>query len=1026
MSLSATSIRRPVFTIVLSLLILLFGAIGFSYLPVREFPSIDRPVITVSTAYPGANAEIIESQVTEPLEEVLNGIPGIRSITSTSRDGRSNIQLEFELSVDLETAANDVRDKVSGAVSRLPPDAEPPTVAKADSNSDPIFFVNIQSADRSLLELTDIAYNSFKERLQTVPGVSEIQVWGEKRYSMRLYLNPSRLAAYSLTPLDVRNALVRENVELPSGRVEGSNTELTIRTLGTMSSPEEFNQLIIKESNERVVRFGDIGSVILAPENERTLLRRDGVPMVGNAVIAQAGANTIQVVDDLYKRLDDIKKDLPADIQVKIGFDTTQYIRASISEVQESIWTAFVLVVLIIFLFLRDWRTTIIPVLAIPISLVGTFFVLYLLDYSINVLTLLGVVLAIGLVVDDAIVVLENIYTKIENGMEPMEAGLKGSAEIFFAVIATTITLVAVFMPIIFLEGLTGRLFREFGVTIAASVIISSFVALTLTPMLSTRMLRRHERPNWFYRRSEVFFEWLTDGYDSSLRGFMRYRWAAWLVLPAMFGAMVWLRGELSDEIAPLEDRSDIRVLVTGAEGATFEYMDRFVGQVADMVRGQIPEQSSIITVTAPGFGGGAANTAFTRVILPSPQIRTQTQGQVADSLTKYLRRLTDARISVSQLPTIRTGGRVNFPVQYVIQATSNEKLQEVIPKILAEAGQNPIFTFMDVDLKFTKPEVVIEIDRDKANSLGVSTIDIAQTLQLGISGQRFGYFLMNGKQYQVIGQVDREFRDDPADIRNLYVRSRNGQMIQLDNVVTMRESSAPPSLFRYNRFASATLSANLATGVTIGDGIKAMDDIAAKVLDDTYTTALAGASKDFVESSSSLSFAFMLALVLIYLVLAAQFESFRDPFTIMLTVPMALAGALFSLWYFGQTMNIFSQIGIIMLIGLVTKNAILIVEFANQRKAEGLSRMEAAMEAAKQRFRAILMTALSTVLGILPIALALGAGSESRVSMGIAVVGGMVLSTGLTFYIIPAIYSYVSERTKVVSNVTVEEAVEA
>ncbi len=1020
MSLSSISIQRPVFTIVLNIVIIIFGYIGFNFLGVREYPSIESPIITVNTRYVGANAEIIESQITEPLEEAINGIAGVTSITSTSRDGSSSISVEFALEVDLETAANDVRDKVSGALDRLPPDADPPRIAKADVDGGVIIALNAKSAKRSLLDLNAIGESLIKERLQTIPGVSEVQVWGEKRYAMRLEIDLAKLAAYQITPLEVRTALTRENVELPSGRIEGQQTELTVKTMGRLTSVEEFNNLVIKQEEDRLVRFKDIGQVRLAPENERTLLRRDGVTMVAYAISAQPGSNHIDISNNFYKRVEQIKKDLPEDIELVIGFDNTKYIRSSIAEVQETIFIAFALVVTIIFLFLRDWRTTVIPVLAIPISLIGTFFIMYVAGFSINVLTLLGIVLAIGLVVDDAIVVLENIYTKIEDGMKPLEAAYKGANEIFFAVISTTITLVAVFMPVIFLQGITGRLFKEFGVVVAGAVVISSFVALTLTVMLSSKILKHREKHNWFYNITEPFFVKLNRIYEGSLHAFMKMRWLAFPLLAAAIFAIYEIFQLLPSELAPLEDRAGLRISVTAPEGTTFETTDAFMLRLGEFVSQQIKpeEREAVITITSPGFStGGAANTGFVRLVLTPADKRKRSQQQIADTLTKVLRQMSEARTFVIQEPTIG-GRRSGQPVQYVLQATTLDRLVRIIPAFMSKVMQHPDLSAADVNLKFTKPEIRIEIDREKASNLEVSVADVAQTLQLGFAGQRFGYFMMNGKQYQVIGELKREDRNKPLDLKSLYVKNRAGKLIQLDNLVTLKESSSPPSLTRYNRFVSATISANPATGKTIGQGLKAMDEIAKQVREETgesFTTALAGQSKEFAESSSSLAFAFVLALTLIYLVLAAQFESFRDPFIIMLTVPLALAGALFSLWYTNQTLNIFSQIGMIMLIGLVTKNAILIVEFANQRKEQGLSKLDAVIDAAIARFRPILMTTLSTILGILPIALSLGAGSESRVGMGIAVVGGMILATGLTLYMIPAIYSFFSTEHKVI-----------
>lgn len=1024
MSLSSVSIHRPVLAIVMSITIILFGIIGYTFLGVREYPSIDPPIITVSTSYVGANADVIESQITEPLEEQINGIAGIRSLTSVSRDGRSSITVEFDVSIDLEAAANDVRDRVSVARSRLPQDVDPPTVSKADADAIPIVFLNIKSDKRNLLDLSDIAQNVFKERLQTIPGVSQVNIWGERRYSMRLWMDPNKLAAYNITPIDVRNTLTKENIELPSGRIEGDKTELTVRTLGRLTTQNDFNDLIIKESNQNIVRFKDLGYAELYPENDRTILRRDGIPMVGVVLIPQPGANQIQIADEFYTRIEQIKKDLPSDITLGIGFDVTKYIRNSISEVKETILLAFALVILIIFLFFRDWRTTIIPIIAIPVSLIGAFFIMYLANFSINVLTLLGIVLAIGIVVDDAIVVLENIYKKIEVGMNPIQAGTKGTSEIFFAIISTTVTLAAVFLPIMFLQGITGRLFVEFGVVIAGSVIISSFVALTLTPMLSSRLLKPKEKHNWFYNNTEPFFTWLENTYKNTLDSFMNKRWMAFVIMAAAALLIYMIGSTLPSELAPIEDRGEIRIQSTMPEGTSFPAMDNYITEMTKVVQKNVKESESIISVTAGGGGSNVANSGFVRLILTDPNKRNRSQQEIAEQLTGLSRKLSDARSFVIQSQSISTR-RGGLPVQYVIQAPNFEKLREVVPIFLDAALDDPTFANVDVDLKFNKPEIVVDINRTKARELGVSAMDIAQTLQLAYSGQRFGFYIMNGKQYQVIGQVFKENRNKPVDLTSIYVRNKNDQLIQLDNLVTLHERSSPPQLYRFNRYVSATFSASLAPGKTIGDGINSMNKIAKSVLDQSFSTALQGASKDFVESSSSLLFTFLLALILIYLTLAAQFESFRDPLIIMVTVPLAIAGAIFSLWYFNQSLNIFSQIGQIMLIGLVTKNGILIVEFANQKKAQGLNVIEAVKEAARLRLRPILMTSLSTILGTLPIALALGAGAESRSSMGIAVIGGLIFSTLLTLFVIPAIYSYLSEKTKTVSNVTIEQEAE-
>ncbi len=1014
-SLSITSINRPVLAIVMSLVIILFGVIGFSFLGVREFPSVDPPVVSVSTSYVGANSDVMESQITEPLEEAINGVPGVRTITSVSREGSSNITVEFELGIDLETAANDVRDKVSGAVNRLPPDVDPPRIEKADADSSPIIFLTVNSDKKDLLEVSRYAELYFKERIQTIPGVSSIRIYGQRRYSMRLWMDPSRLASLKLAPSDVLQAVGRENVELPSGRVEGQSTELTVRTMGRLTTEDDFNNLIIKEDGDNIVRFSDVGYAKLGPENDRTIMRMNGKPGCGIAIIAQPGANNIDISNRLQKKLVEIQRDLPADITYQMSRDSTDYIRASIAEVEETIIIAFCLVLAIIFLFLRDWRTTVIPVATIPISLIGAFFVMYLLGFTINVLTLLGIVLAIGLVVDDAIVVLENIYVKIEEGEDPAEAARKGSTEIYFAVISTTISVVAVFLPVIFLQGLTGRLFREFGLVVSSAVAISAFVSLTLTPMMSAKILKRRAVKPWLYRVTEPFFEKLTESYSSSLNGFMKRRWLAFVIVASAAGLIYLLGVTMPSELAPMEDRSEFRLQVQAQEGATFEYMDKYIVELNDFVDEEVPDRSSVFSMTSPGFGNSGVNTGFLRVVLKDPKERDRTQQQIVDEITSKVRKYSGVRSYVSQAQTIgdRRGG---FPLQFVIQAGDINRLKAILPTFMERANASPKFAFIDLDLKFNKPEINVTIDRDKARNMGVNVLDIAQTLQLGLSGSRFGNFVMDGKQYQIIGQVERKDRNEPLDLKTLYVKNRRGELIQMDNLVRFEEISSPPQLYRFNRYSSAKVSAQLSPGVALGEGIKEMQLIAKEVLDESYTTSLDGASREFSESSTSIYGAFLIALAIIYLILAGQFESFKDPLIIMFTVPLALAGALISLWYFNQTLNIFSQIGIIMLIGLVTKNGILIVEFANQRKEQGKKLMEAVVEAAESRFRPIIMTSLSTILGILPIALALGAGSESRVSMGIAVIGGMAFATVLTLYVIPAIYSYVSSKESNIS----------
>ena len=1001
MNISELSIRRPVLSTVMTLIILLFGFIGYNSLGVREYPSVDNPIISVSCSYPGANADVIENQITEPLEQNINGIPGIRSLSSTSSQGSSRITVEFELSVDLETAANDVRDKVSRAQRYLPRDCDPPTVSKADADATPILMVTIGSDKRSLLEISEIADLTVKEQLQTIPDVSSVEIWGEKKYSMRLWIDPIKMAGYGITPMDVKNAVDRENVELPSGSIEGNTMELSIRTLGLMHTADEFNNLIIKEDNNRIIRLSDIGRAELDARDLKSYMKMNGVPMIGIVVIPQPGANHIDIADEVYRRMEMMKKDLPEDVTYQYSFDNTKFIRASINEVKSTVYEAFVLVIIIIFLFLRDWRVTLVPCIVIPVSLIGAFFVMYLAGFSINVLSMLAIVLSVGLVVDDAIVMTENIYIRIERGMSPKEAGIEGSKEIFFAVISTTITLVAVFFPIVFMEGTTGRLFREFSIVVTGSVIISSFAALTFTPMLATKLLVRQEKKNWFYRKTEPFFEGMNNGYSKLLNIFLNKRIWAWPITAVTLGVIFWLWNTIPSEMAPLEDRSRITINTKGPEGVTYEYMRDYAEDITATADSLMPDAEAITTRVWSGSGN-------IQITLKDLQDRDYSQMEVAEKLSRAVQKKTKARAFVQQQSTFG-GRRGGMPVQYVIQATNIEKLEKVLPVFMAKVYESPVFQMADVNLKFSKPEARISINRDKANVMGVSTRDIAQTLQYGLSGQRMGYFYMNGKQYEIVGEINRQQRNKPVDLKSIYIRSGNGEMIQMDNLIELAEGIAPPQLYRYNRFVAATVSAGLAEGKTIGEGLDAMDAIAAEVLDDTFRTALTGESKEYRESSSSLMFAFILALVLIYLILAAQFESFKDPFVIMLTVPLAVGGALIFMHFNDQTMNIYSQIGIIMLIGLVAKNGILIVEFANQKQETGIDKLTAIREASIQRLRPILMTSVSTILGLIPLAFATGEGANGRIAMGISVVGGMLISTFLTMFIVPAVYTYIS-----------------
>ena len=1015
MSLSTISIKRPVLTIVLNLTIVLFGLIGYSFLGVREFPSIDPAQISVRTDYAGANSDIIESQITEPLEKAINSIDGIKNITSSSVQGTSTITVEFNLNKDLETAANDVRDKVALAARNLPKDIDsPPVVSKADANGDAIISMTVQSDSRSPLELSDYAENVIGQRLETIPGVSGIQIWGQKKYAMRLWIDPIKLSSYGCTVSDVKTALNQQNIELPSGKLTGNNTELTVKTVGNLSTAEEFNNIIIKTDGDKIVRFSDIGAANLGPEVVETRMSQSGLPLVGVAIIPLPGANYLDISKEFYKKFEVLKRELPKDIKLNIAIDNTVFVKKSVIEVAETLGISLFLVILIIYLFFRDWAIAFRPLIDIPVSLIATFFIMWLFGFSINVLTLLAVVLATGLVVDDGIEVTENIFKKVEAGMSPIEAAIKGSNEIFFAVISISITLAAVFLPVIFLEGFVGRLFREFGVVIGAAVLISAFVSLTLTPMLNAYLMKGGEqKKSKFYIATEPYFQKLNSGYADALSRFMKKKWLSFPILIACFGIIYLFFSIIKKETAPYDDRSGMMMSITTAEGSSYEYTDRFMQEISKLIDDSIPEKKVSLIITAPGFNASATNSGRVRISLTDPSERTRTQKEIAEKLTKWTKKYPDAKTSVLEQPTIAVNKRGGLPIQYIIQATTFEKLREKIPLFMDEAAKNPAFAITDVNLKFNKPEINVSIDREKAESLGISVIDIAQTLQLSLSGQRFGYFMKNGKQYQVIGQFELKDRSKPLDLTSMFVRNNKGDLIQMDNVVKIVEKSNPPQLYHNNRYMSATVSASLAPGKSINDGINAMNEIKAKVLDDTFTTDLGGESRDFVESSSNTSFAFGLALLLIFLILSAQFESFIDPLIIILTVPMAVAGALFSLWLFDQTWNIFSQIGTIMLIGLVTKNGILIVEFANQLREQGKSKMEAIMEASESRLRPILMTSLAISLGALPIAMSLGAASTSRIGMGVVIVGGTIFSLILTLFVIPSMYLMWSKARK-------------
>jgi hydrophobe/amphiphile efflux-1 (HAE1) family protein len=1013
MLISDLALKRPVGAIVLSLVIVLLGAVGYSFLGVRLYPAIDPPVITVQTSYTGANAEIIESQITEPLEKAINGIEGVKSLTSQSSVGTSQITVEFDLNSDLEKAANDVRDKTSQAMKNLPQDIDaPPTVTKADANSEPIIILAVQSTKMNAIELSDYAENVLQEKFQTIQGISSVSIWGQQRPAMRLWFDPNKMAAYGLTASDIYIALDKENVEMPGGKIRGSATELIVKTFGRLTSEDDFNNLIIKQSENQIVRLSDIGEAVLGPQIEETGARINGNTGVMLALIPLPGANNIEIANEFYKRLEQIKQTLPNGLDVVISRDKSIFVRQSVADVIETLIIAILLVVSIIFLFFRNWMIALRPLIDIPVSLIGTFFVMYIFGFSINVLTLLGIVLATGLVVDDGIVVTENIYKRIEKGMDKWKAAFEGTREIFFAVVSTSLTLTIVFIPVIFLEGFTGRLFREFGIVVACAILISALVSLTLTPVLNVKMGDSSKGHSKFYMATEWIFVWMENSYRRILNFFIENKWLSYSILIICFIMIFSFSGAIQTELAPLEDHNFVRTMITTSEGTEYKTAQRIINRVAQINRDSIPEANYVLARYGGGMSSGV-NTGFVMCFLSEPTERKRSQQDIYDQLSKIYGPIADARIIPTQEPTISSSNSRGLPVQFVIQNLDFEKIRTILPKFLDEAERNPAFSIVDVDLKFNKPELNIKVDRLKANTLGVSEKDISNALSLAYSGSRYGYFLRNNKQYYVIGQVALEDRSVPANISAMYVRSNTGNMIQLDNIVSIEENSNPPILYHFNRYKSATVSANLAPGKTLGDGIQEMKNISNKLLDASFTTALAGQSRDFAESSSNILFALVLALLLIYLVLAAQFESFRYPLMIMLTIPLAIAGALLSLIIFNQTLNIFSEIGILLLIGIVTKNGILIVEFANQKRKQGLGIREAAYEAAAARFRPILMTSLATIFGALPIALSLGASSESRVSMGIVVVCGLFFSLILTLFVIPVIYIAMSGKLK-------------
>ena len=1001
-------VRKPVFTLVISLLLVLFGLVSLNFLSVRETPNIQAPVVTVTTVWFGADPALMESDVTEILERQINGIEGIRTITSTSSEQQSTISVEFELNRSLEEAANDVRSRVSRARRDLPPDVEEPVVEKSEADSQPVVFLRLDAQNRSLLELSEMSDVLVRERLQSILGVGSVSIYGEQVYAIRIDLDPHRLSARGISVADIEAALDANHVNAPAGRIEGKATELSIRLEGDLRTVDEFKDLVVREIDGRPVRLGDLGEVRLGAENERSAARSDGRATVTVAVLPQANANIIDISDEIRRRLPSIQKDLPDDVKVMIGYDRSQAVRTSIAEVEETLLIAFGLVVLVIFAFLRDFRSTLVPALAIPVSLVGTFSFLWLVGFSINVFTLFGLVLAIGLVVDDAIVVLENVYRHIEEGMEPFEAAIVGTKQIAFAVIATTLALVAVFIPVIFTGGTSGRLFLEFGSTVAVSVILSAVVALTLTPMLCARLLKGHVQRGAFYRITGRMLDGMNRGFGSSLRVFLRFPALAVAVTAITLAIGGLSYRNVPREFFPIEDRNLILVRTLAAEGTAFDYMDARMKELEPELMAAVPERTSVLTRIGAGPGGtaAAANTGMFILPLVPREERTRSQAEILNDVKKRLGGVT-AFMTIPVQPTT-VGRGFGSPVQFVIQNADFEKLAAELPHFVAEMRKIPGLTSINPDLKLNRPELLLTIDREKAAAAGVSIRDVGRSLQVLSGGRELAHFKRGTRQYPVIAQLQRKDRRTSDDLFSVQVRSAHGDMIPLSNLLHSTEKSAAASRYHYNRAPSATISANL-DGITLGQALDQISAVAEKELPEGFRTALAGESKDFEESNAALSLVLILALLLVFLILAAQFDSFTDPISILLGAPLALAGAFASLWITGTSLSFFSQVGLILLVGLVTKNGILIVEYARQLREEkpDLGAWEAAEQATLLRFRPILMTSVATIGGALPIAL--GFSSASRAPLGVVVVGGMAVATVLSLYVTPVFYAAIS-----------------
>ncbi len=1005
MKLPRICIDRPVLAVVMSLVILLLGGIAMRRLPNREFPDIDPPVVSVNTVLPGAAPEVIETSVTSPLEDQLIGIEGIRHITSLSTEQLSTITIEFALSRDVDAAANDVRDRVARARRLLPEEVEEPIIAKQDADAFPILWVALFGGDKSQVELSTLAETRIKDRLGKLPGVSDVIIAGEQRYSMRVWIDNARLTAYRLTVADVAGALERGNVDIPSGRIEGADTEFTVRTMGELRSPDEYGALVVATVGGAPIRLRDVAEVKIGSEDERKIVRFNREPAVGLGVVKQAKANTLDVAEAVKAELREIEPILPPGVRLEKAFDSSVFIERSLADVRTTILESIVLVVIVIWLFLRTFRATIVPTLAIPVSLVGTFFVLDLLGFTINTLTLLGMTLAIGIVVDDAIIVLENITRWIEEGTPPMEAARRGMDQIGFAVIAATISVLAVFLPLAFLSDKTGRLFREFGITVATAVGISGFVALTLSPAVCARLLRPHSSETGLKRL-------LARGFDAVERGYGR------LLAPALrhhrlvlLGGLAWaalgyvLLQAIPREFIPVDDRGAVRTFTRAPEGSTIDYTDRYQ-QMAEGIVLDTPEVEKTFSVVALGRGypGQVTEGAMFTTLQPWEE-RARSQQVIVDELRGRLATIPGFVAFPQNIPALAQGQ--GNPISLVIQGPDIEALARYADEIIARGREVPGVVNLQTDLVINKPQLEVTIDRNRASDLGVPVRDIATTLQILLGGLDLSRFKLGGETYDVIVRLERDQRQNPNDLYRLYVRGRDRQLVPLVSVATARETVAPRGVPHFDRLRAATVTGALASGVPLGGALARMQAIAEEVLPagQGYQVTFSGESADFFESSNALAFAYALAVVIVFLVLAAQFDSFLHPLTIMVAVVLSFTGALLALRLTGDTLNLFSQIGLVMLVGLVTKNSILIVEFANQLRAEGVPLLAAVQEASQKRFRPILMTAVSTIVGILPIALGAGAGGEARAPLGIAVAGGMLFSTLLTIFVVPAVY---------------------